>query len=170
MRKKMTGRKIRLGIFNLFLVLGLAIGLITSLKAETSAISSFSLELKEWLILEIRSGSFSLSDTGNFLATGEIKIVPGQPLEFRVLLSVGKGRSVALKGVIYKEGSGLDTNSVLYWNGGGDLPGEGMLITGQETTFAVWKDAGWKRGSLLFEEKTQSSESVYRAVFTISAI
>lgn len=169
MRKKMTERKTWQWLFNIFLIPGLLFGF-SPLQAETSAISSFSLELKEWLVLEIRSGSYNLSDTGNFQASGEIEIVPGQPLEFRVLLSVGKGRSVTLKGVIYKERSGLDTNSVLYWHGGGDLLGEGMLITGQETTFAIWKDAGWKSGSLLFEEKEKSSESVYRAVFTISAI
>lgn len=164
-------KRIRQRLFNnILLIQGLLFGLFFPLQADTSVSSSFSLELKEWLVFEIRSGLYNLSDTGNFQASGEIKIVPGQPLEFRLLLSVSRSRSVVLKGVLYREGTEIGTDSVLYWRGGGDLPGEGMLSTGQETTFAVWKDAGWKYGLLIFEEKEKSSDSIYRAVFTISAI
>ncbi|HAR36544.1 MAG TPA: hypothetical protein DCR87_06545 [Acidobacteria bacterium] len=168
----MNARRIGQGIFKSFLILCLLSGLFSPLQADTSARSAFSVELKEWLVLEIRSGLNNLSDTGNFQASGETEIIPGRPLEVRVLLSVSERKSVALKGIIYRIGTGQDALSVLHWHGAGDLQGEGMIIPGQETTFAVWENAGWKNGSLVFEEeKTEESpDSVYRAVFTISAI
>ncbi|MBC7349147.1 MAG: hypothetical protein H5U05_04150 [Candidatus Aminicenantes bacterium] len=168
----MRTRKIGEGIFSSFLILCLSCGLLSPLQADTSAGSTFSVELKEWLVLEIRSGLNHLSDSGNVQASGETEIVPGEPLEVRVLLSVSERKSVALKGIIYRTGAELNDQSVLKWYGSGDLLGEGRLSPGQVSTFAVWQGTGWKSGSLVFEEeKTEESpESVYRAVFTMSAI
>ena len=168
----MRARKIGQGIFSSFLILCLSSGLLSPLQADTSARSTFSVELKEWLVLEIRSGLNNLSDTGNFQASGETEIIPGRPLEVRVLLSVSERKSVALKGIIYRMGAKLNDQSVIKWHGLGDLLGEGRLSPGQVSIFAVWHDSGWKSGSLVFEEEVteKAPDSVYRAVFTISAI
>ncbi|MCR4395117.1 MAG: hypothetical protein NUW07_00105 [Candidatus Saccharicenans sp.] len=166
----MREKKIGQWIFNSFLILCLSSGLLSPLQADTSARSTFSVELKEWLVLEMRSGANRLSDTGNFQASGETEFVSGQALEIRALLSVSEGKRVALKGIIYRAGAEPEDHSVLHWYGLGDLQGEGMISPGQEGTFAVWEAGGWRSGSLVFEETEQLQSSVYRAIFIVSAI
>ncbi|MGB9907173.1 MAG: hypothetical protein ACPLRR_07300 [Candidatus Saccharicenans sp.] len=166
----MREKKIGQWIFNPFLILCLSSGWLSPLQADTSARNTFSVELKEWLVLEIRSGLNILADIGNFQASGETEFVSGQSLEIRALLSVREGKRVALKGIIYRAGAESEEHAVLHWYGLGDLKGEGMIRPGQEGTFAVWEEAGWKSGSLIFEETEQLPGAVYRAIFTISAI
>lgn len=175
----MTRRKINMKRINengkgwkffLFIICCLSIGLIAFLRADTSARASFSIELKEWLVLEIKSGSDGFSDTGNEQALGQTEILCGQPLQVRVLLSMSEGKTVALKGIIYKEGEGRFDRSVLVWRGQGDLQGEGRVLTGQESVFAVWQGSGLKTGSLVFLDPENIQSQRYKALFTLSAI
>ncbi|MCX8160713.1 MAG: hypothetical protein N3G18_07260 [Candidatus Saccharicenans sp.] len=168
MRK--DGGKDRWLKFFLIIAFGLAIGNLAWLRADTSASATFSIELKEWLVLEIKSAASGFSDTGNFQAQGQTQIISGQPLQVRVLLSVVDSKSVALKGIIYPEEEQTSSQRALIWRGQGDIQGQGLALTGQENTFAVWQGAGLKTGSLVFLEPADNSDSVYKAVFTLSAI
>ncbi len=156
--------------FFLLLTGCLSIGLIAFLRADTSARASFSIELKEWLVLEIKSGSDGFSDTGNEQALGQTEILCGQPLQVRVLLSMSEGKTVALKGIIYQEGEGRFDRSVLVWRGQGDLQGEGLVLTGQESVFAVWQGSGLKTGSLIFLDPENNQKNGLKAMFTLSAM
>lgn len=156
--------------FFLVILFSLSIGLFARLQADTSALTSFSLELKEWLVLEVRSTSGGFSNTGNFQALGQMEIIPGQPVQLRALLSVGEGKTISLRGVVYFDGGESENQSILIWRGQGDLQGEGLVHPGQESTFAVWQGNGLKTGSLVFLEAGNNSGAIYKAVFTLSAI
>lgn len=147
----------------------LSCGVFNLLWADTSVATTFSLELKEWLVLEIKSASGGFSNTGNSQALGQTLIVSGQPLELRILLSVNDGKTVSLKGIIYPEEETLNNQPVLIWHGQGDIQGGGQVLYGQENTFAVWRGSGLKTGSLVFLEPGNNSGSVYKAVFTLSS-
>jgi len=156
----------------LFLIIAfsLSAGFFAWLQADTSTRATFSLELKEWLVLEIRSASGAFSDTGNLQALGQAEIVLGQPVQVRALLSVSEGDTIALKGIIYSEEEEPDNQSILIWRGQGDIPGEGLVLVGQENTFAVWEGHGFKTGSLVFLDPEGSSGHTYKARFILSAM
>lgn len=156
--------------FFLLLAGCLSIGLMAFLRADTSARASFSIELKEWLVLEIKSGSDGFSDTGNEQALGQTEILCGRPLQVRVLLSMSEGKTVALKGIVYQEGESRFDRSVLVWRGQGDLQGEGLVLTGQESVFAVWQGSGLKTGSLIFLDPENNQKNGLKAMFTLSAM
>lgn len=153
----------------LLIAVCLSAGLFTWLQADTSARATFSLELKEWLVLEIKSASGAFSDTGNFQALGQAEVVLGQPVQVRALLSVSEGDTIALKGVVYSE-EGPENQSLLIWRGQGDIPGEGLVLTGRENTFAVWQGHGLKTGSLVFLDPEDNSGHVLKVRFTLSAM
>ncbi len=154
----------------LFIICCLAAGLVPLLRADTSARTSFSIELKEWLVLEIKSGLAVFSDTGNLRALGQTEIICGQPLQVRALLSVNEGDTVALKGIIFKDGEKQSDQSVLIWQGQGDLQGQGPVLTGQENVFALWRGSGIKTGSLVFLDPENNRVNGYKALFTLSSI
>lgn len=170
MNKRKAGRKDWWYKCLLIVAFSLSAGLFAWLRADTSARATFSLELKEWLVLEIKSASGGFSDTGNLQALGQTEIVSGQPVQVRALLSVRDGDTIALKGVIYSEGEESENQSILIWRGQGDIPGEGLLLTGQENTFAVWQGNGLKTGSLVFLEPEDNLGHTYKARFTLSAL
>lgn len=154
----------------LLIVFCLSAGLFAWLQADTSTRTTFSLELKEWLVLEIRSASSGFSEIGNLQALGQAEIVLGQPVQVRALLSVSEGDTIALKGVIYSEEEEPENQSILIWRGQGDIPGEGLVLVGQENTFAVWQGHGLKIGSLVFLDREGNSGHVFKARFTLSAM
>ncbi len=157
-------------IFFLIIIFGLAIGFIPCLRADTSVRSSFAVELKEWLVLEIKSRGTGFSDTGNLQALGQLEIVPGQPLQVRAILSVRENKTIVLKGIVYSEGKGPENLTTLIWRGEGDLQGEGLVISGLENTFAVWQGNGLKSGSLVFLEPEGNSGHTYKVSLTLSAL
>lgn len=156
--------------FFLIIASSLSIGLFAWLQADTSARATFSLELKEWLVLEIKSASGSFSDTGNFQALGQVEIMSGQPVQVRAILSVSDGETIALKGVLYSEEETPGEQTMLIWRGQGDIQGEGLVLSGQESTFAVWQGNGLKNGSLIFLDPEDNSGHIYKARFTLSAM
>lgn len=154
----------------LIIAFSLSAGLLSWLRADTSARATFSLDLKEWLVLEIKSASGGFSDTGNLQALGQTEVVSGQPVQVRALLSVSENKTIALKGIVYSEGKEPENQSILMWRGQGDLQGEGLLITGQENTFAVWQGNGLKTGSLIFLEREDDFGHTYKVSFALSAM
>lgn len=156
--------------FFLIIASSLSIGLFAWLQADTSTRATFSLDLKEWLVLEIKSASGGFSDTGNLQALGQTEVVSGQPVQVRALLSVSNGDTIALKGVIYSEEETPGKQTMLIWRGQGDIQGEGLLLTGQENTFAVWQGNGLKTGSLVILDPEDNSGHIYKARFTLSAM
>lgn len=154
----------------LIIAFSLSAGLFAWLQADTSARATFSLELKEWLVLEIKSASGGFSDTGNLQALGQTEIVSGQPVQVRALLSVSGNKTIVLKGIVYSEGEMPENQATLIWRGQGDLQGEGLVICGLENTFAVWKRNGLKSGSLIFLEPEKNSGHNYKVSFTLSAM
>ncbi|RFT15715.1 MAG: hypothetical protein OP8BY_0090 [Candidatus Saccharicenans subterraneus] len=139
------------------------------MRADTSTRATFSLELKEWLVLEIKSAHDGFSDTGNLQALGQAEVVLGQPVQVRALLSVSEGDTIALKGVIYSEEE-PENQSLLIWRGQGDIQGEGLVLVGQENIYAVWQGNGLKTGSLVFLDREGNSGHVFKARFTLSAL
>ncbi|MDI6845529.1 MAG: hypothetical protein QME28_05255 [Candidatus Saccharicenans sp.] len=139
--------------------------------ADTSVSGTFSVELREWLVLEINSGIQAGADRGSGSVSVMTEIKKGQPVFVRALLSAGHSRMVVLKGRIQKVRQDVNNQSHrLFWSGEGDLSGKGVVHFDQETTFAVWRGQGYKAGSLNFYSSVEGNEEDYLAVFYLSAI
>ncbi|MDD8019748.1 MAG: hypothetical protein PHU81_00985 [Acidobacteriota bacterium] len=164
--KRQAGKTIIMAVAVVLLIAGLP----AYLQAGSSTIARFSVEIKEWLVLEINSGAENLSDYGNSEAAVSTCIIVGQPVYIKALLSAGNEKTVSLKGSIYPESHARQNETVLYWVGGADLSGAGAVSLQEEVTFAIWKGQGLKNGTLIFWDSGQSGETKYRAVFSISAI
>jgi len=140
------------------------------LKADSIAVAGFSVELKEWLVLEINSGPARIAARGNnsaFLAT---EIISGQPVEIRALLSVASGRTVTLRGTIFAQNQTGSDQPQIEWIGDGDVSGRGQVTLNQETIFATWQGSGLKNGSIVFYNKDKNTGSNWKASFVLSSI
>ncbi|MBC7361637.1 MAG: hypothetical protein H5U06_05055 [Candidatus Aminicenantes bacterium] len=143
----------------------------SGLMADSTATASFSVELKEWLVLEINSGASKMEGRGNNSAFLTTDIVSGEPVEIRALLSVAPGRTVTLRGTIFTQNpTGSDQPQIIEWIGQGDLSGRGQVRLNQETIFATWQGSGLKNGSIVFYNKDKNTGSNWKASFVLSSI
>ncbi len=138
------------------------------LLAETTVSSRFSLNLQEWLVLEIGQRALPGAGAGNQDLTLETEITSGQSIQVKALLSAGIHKTVVLKGTVYSRED--NSSEVLQWIGEGDLSGAGFIKTGQETVLAVWRGQGLKSGKLLFFNSEGENGKAYRAVFVLSSL
>jgi len=170
LRKKnlMDKDLILLILANLFLFVFLP----TGLKGEDSSRTTFVVELKEWLVMEIVSGPTRVEAQNHSLAVLQTEIISGEPVEVRALLSVSPERTVVLKGTIYdSEFSSLGSGQ-LKWVGEGDISGRGEVNLNQENIFATWRGPGFKKGTLIFygPEQNGTRGEKWVANFVLSAI
>ena len=138
------------------------------LLAETTVSSRFSLNLQEWLVLEIGQRALSGAGAGNQDLTMETEITTGQSIQVKALLSAGIHKTIVLKGTVYSREDNY--SEVLQWIGEGDLSGSGFIKTGQETVLAVWRGQGLKSGKLMFFNPEGENGKAYRAVFVLSSL
>ncbi len=166
--KSLINKKVGKNIFPAVLIFIILAG---GVFADTSVSGTFSVELREWLVLEINTGIQTGADRGSGSVSVVAEIKKGQPVIIRALLSAGRSRTVILKGKIQKVQQDVNNQSQgLFWSGEGDLSGKGVVHFNQETTFAVWIGQGYKAGSLNFYSSGEGNEENYIAVFYLSAI
>jgi len=142
------------------------------LIADATATASFSVELKEWLVLEINSGAARIESHGNSSAFLTTEIVSGQPVEIRALLSVAPGRTVTLRGTIFAQNptASDQPQPQIEWIGEGDVSGRGQVRLNQETILATWQGSGLKKGSIVFYDIDKNNDSGWMASFVLSSI
>jgi len=142
------------------------------LMADATATASFSVELKEWLVLEINSGAARIESHGNSSAFLTTEIVSGQPVEIRALLSVAPGRTVTLRGTIFAQNptASDQPQPQIEWIGEGDVSGRGQVRLNQEIILATWQGSGLKNGSIVFYNKDKNTGSNWKASFVLSSI
>lgn len=140
------------------------------LMADSTATASFSVQLKEWLVLEINSGTARMEGRGNNSAFLTTEIVSGQPVEIRALLSVASGRNVILRATIFAQNSMASEEPQIEWIGQGDVIGRGQMRLNQETILATWQGSGLKNGSIVFYNKNKNTDSSWMASFVLSSI
>ncbi|MGB9835387.1 MAG: hypothetical protein ACPLRX_01450 [Candidatus Saccharicenans sp.] len=139
--------------------------------ADTSARAHFSVEIKEWLVLELSTPGMTVSRTDSNQAAVVTEVEAGQPVEIKALLSMAPGKDVLLKGIIY----GAETDSqdeLLQWTGEGEINGLGWLRLNQEFTIAAWAGPGLKQGRLILkapDDKIQPARR-WKAVFLLTSL
>jgi hypothetical protein len=151
---------------SLILLLGVA-GL-----AQNTANLRISVEVKEWLVLQIGAPGFNDLKSGQEQAVVITDVIAGQPVEVKALLSVAAGKTVLLKGTIFGSGQNSSGNDILAWSGEGELNGQGLVRLNQEFTFATWSGPGFKEGRLVFKrpEPTSSAPERWQAVFLLVSL
>ncbi|MGQ9579249.1 MAG: hypothetical protein ACUVWQ_11585 [Candidatus Aminicenantales bacterium] len=140
------------------------------LRGDSQSNGTFSVELKEWLILEIDSAGNQIIDRGQKTASLQAEITVGQPIIVRALISAGHLKTVVLKGRVHSDNLDEEGVKFLLWSGQGDLDGGGLITLNHEETFITWQGQGLKTGILFFENQGESKNHNYHAVFYLSAI
>ncbi|MGB4704895.1 MAG: hypothetical protein WBI18_07480 [Candidatus Saccharicenans sp.] len=139
--------------------------------ASSSAIKTFTVEIKEWLVLEINTGIQVVAERGSGSLTAVAEVKMGQPVMIKALLSAGHNRTVVLRGKLQAlNREGINQAQKLFWSGNGDLSGSGLIYLNKETTFAVWRGQGYRAGSLNFYSSEETDGEIYLGVFYLSAI
>lgn len=138
------------------------------LLANTEKAVSFSLNLEEWLILEVISDNFQVSDIGHRQAQVETTIIPDQPVFIRAFLAIRPGKKVVLKTILFPlEKTDAESCLQLKWQGEGDLAGGGLINLYESTALATWQNQGLKTGSINFENIYENSLFPLKGVFTL---
>lgn len=166
-------RKIKKGLKNhqlliFFLASFLLSGLTSGLLARTDKTVSISLNLEEWLILEVISDNFQAKDTSHGQAQVELIINPGQPILVRALLAMSHGKKAVLNGILSSpENLEPQFGLKLKWQGKGDLSGAGLINLNESTALAIWQDQGLKSGTIIFENIYEGSPFPLKGIFTL---
>lgn len=168
-RKRETIKRLKIErLFFLLLVFAFLSALPSELLATTEKTTYITLNLEEWLILEVTSDNFQAKDTGNEQAQVETLITAGQPVYIRALLAVSSGKKVTLNAVLFNlEKSGSESDLRLKWRGEGDLAGSGLINLNEFTTIANWQNQGSKTGTIIFENIYESRPFLLKGIFSI---
>lgn len=164
-KRPMKNLKSAAGIILLFWLVGYVL-------ADSSTHASFSVEIKEWLVLQVTTPGVFQTRTGNEQTLVLSEVVSGQPVEIKALLSVASGKTVVLKGMIVARESGVSESEILEWTGSGDLSGHGLVTLNQETVFAAWAERGMKEGSLIFKRPggREDAQERWQAIFVLTSL
>lgn len=168
-RKKGVGKGLRgRGLSFLLFTLSFLISLPFEVWAKTEKISSFSLHLEEWLILEVISNNFQVKEIGQGQVQLEATITLGQPVFVRALLAVRQGKKVTLKAILSSlEKLDSEADRQLKWRGEGDVSGHGLIQLNESTVLAHWQDQGLKTGTIIFESLNENRSLSLRGIFTL---
>jgi|GEM_PF-2476570 len=140
------------------------------LRADATLASGFSLEIKEWLILEIDSGAQKMAARGNDNTSLIAEIISGRPVEIRAMISVEREKTVVLRGTVLANVENALEESQIEWVGQGEIRGKGQVRLNQETVFGIWQGSGTRRGRIIFYEsggESNHSYNRYKGMFTL---
>lgn len=166
-RETTKGLKIK-RLFFLYLAFVFLTSLPLQLLGRTDKTTSITLNLEEWLILEVTSDNFLAKDIGQGQAQVEATITLGQPVSVRALLAISPGKRVTLKAVLFNlEKSDSESDLKFIWRGEGDLAGNGLIHLNESTALANWQNQGLKTGTIIFENIDESSSFPLKGVFTL---
>lgn len=166
-RKNIMSLKIE-GLFSLILTFAFLSALPFELLATTDKTTSITLNLEEWLILEVTSNNFQAKDIGNKQAQVEALITAGHPVYVRALLAVSPGKKVTLNAVLFNlENSDSESDLKLKWLGEGDLISSGLISLNKPTTLAQWQNQGLKTGTIIFENIDESNPFPLKGIFSL---
>lgn len=145
-----------------------SLALCNLLLAEATASGTFSLTLKEWLVLEINTGITSKAEAGRGRLVMDTEITTGQIIEIKAILSAGHHRMSVLKAIVFSSEDNF--SEVFQWIGMGDVSGSGFLKTNQEFVLAAWQDQGTRDGKLILLSSEGQDVKTYRVAFVLSSL
>jgi hypothetical protein len=161
-----------------FLLLFPQIGLAQSGNIDFPSSAGFTIDLKEWFILEVSTGNEILAPQGNSM-TDAVSIVrlEGHPIQIRAIVSVAPGQSVelrvqALGDLVSPQGDTLPVSAIAF-RGSGDGFLSGSLNKSQPALIARWVGAGLRQGTVDYysiDGRAQIGDFTQRIVYSLSAI
>ena len=161
-----------------FLLLFPQIGLSQSGNIDFPSSAGFTIDLKEWFVLEVSTGTEILASQGNSMAdTGSIVRLEGHPIQIRAYVSVAPGQSVelrvqALGDLVGPQGDILPVSAIAF-RGSGDGFQSGSLSKSQPALIARWVGAGLRQGTVHYYSmggKAQIGDLTQKVVYSLSAI
>jgi hypothetical protein len=140
------------------------------LRADATVAGGFSLEIKEWLILEIDPGAQKMASRGNDNTSLMAEITSGRPVEIRALVSIEREKTAVLRSTVLANVENALEESQVEWVGQGDIRGQGQMRLNQETVLAIWQGPGIRKGSIVFYESERDVNRTWKAIFTLSSL
>jgi hypothetical protein len=162
----------------LFLAILTGMGLAMSPAATESSPMSFSVDLKEWFVLEVQTPEAVLKSDGAKGANVTATMSPdGGPALVKALTAVAGNQAVELRVQVFGDligpsGETLPLSEVS-WEGTGDGFLSGQFTSMGNGVLARWTGPGFHEGAVrYFSPKTELSETKYtqRIVYSLMAI
>jgi hypothetical protein len=164
--------------FASFLLLFPLIGESQSGNIDFPNSTGFTVDLKEWFVLEVSTDSETLASYGNSMADVASTLrLEENPVQIRAHVSVARGRTVelrvqALGDLISPQGNTLPVSQIA-WRGSGNGFFSGSLSNSEPVVIARWVGSGLRQGSVQYYATNGGAhigDLKQKVVYSLSAI